>query len=94
MLRTTIDTLRNFWAMENTRGFRRQMYMKRTILEDMSERFVDACEIIIGCDDYVIRNTLMNTLLDFASKYADGMVPKNTVEGTAQFAMQMVEDIA
>ena len=68
--------------------------MKREILEDMSEKFIDACEIIMGCDDYVIRNTLMNTLLDFASKYADGLVQKSTVNGTAIFAMQMVEDIA
>lgn len=94
MTKNKIENLKNLWESGNIRNFRRFVYMNRKDLEEISERYVDAVEIILGCDNFIIMQTLMNTLLEFTSKYSDGLVSKDIVTGTVDFSIQMVCDIA
>lgn len=94
MTKNKIENLKNLWESGNIRNFRRFVYINRKDLEEISERYVDAVEIILGCDNFIIMQTLMNTLLEFTSKYSDGLVSKDIVTGTVDFSIQMVCDIA
>ena len=93
MTKNKIENLKNLWESGNIRNFRRFVYMNRKDLEEISERYVDAVEIILGCDNFIIMQTLMNTLLEFTSKYSDGLVSKDIVTGAVDFSIQMVCDI-
>lgn len=93
-MKNTIEALKKFYDNGNTRNFRKCMYMHRAHLETISPRYIDALEMILGCEDLVTRNTLMNTLLDFTMKYAEGNVDKSLASGMVLFAMQAIEDLA
>ena len=91
---STIEVLKNKWESKNTRSFSKYMYMRRASLEEVSTRYVDAFEIIQSWyDDYMIRDSLMNLIFTVSLKYIDGMVPKNAVEDTLVYCIQLVEDI-
>lgn len=91
---TTIETLKNKWESKNTRSFTKYMYMRRALLEEVSERYTDAFEMAISwCDDYMIRDLLMNLIFTISSKYIDGLVPKNTVEDTLTYCIELVGDV-
>ena len=91
---TIITTLKNKWESKNKRDFSKYMYMRRNSLEEVSTRYVDAFEMIQSwCDDYMIKDSLVNLIFTISSKYIDGMVPKNAVEDTLVYCIQLVEDI-
>ena len=91
---TTIITLKNKWESKNTKSFSKYMYMRRSSLEEVSTRYVDTFEMVISwCDDYMIRDSIMNLIFTISSKYIDGLVPKNAVEDTLTYCIQLVEDI-
>lgn len=90
----TIETLKNKWESKNKRNFSKYMYMRRASLEEVSTRYTDALEMVTSwCDDYMIRDLLMNLIFTISSKYIDGLVPKNAVEDTLVYCIQLVEDI-
>ena len=93
-LKGIIDALQKFWDQDNTRSFRRCMFMHRNELTSMDPDFIDACELIMGCDDYVLTHTVMGTLLDFAAQYADDVesAPTN-LRCSVSFGMQMIRDL-